>query len=249
MTHEVVEKNLDILRKLRLLNLEINKLIYNDLSGVIEIYNIKKNVLIKNREDVLNSISVKSKEIENNELEIENFSKCLDEFKRTKKFDCLECLKDIIENDKVEENDVIDILELKIKIAKRTIFFLNNEINEFNKELSKIDDEIVKLDAVFKSCEGIDAEEREEFKKKINGLYMSVNELKELLSKDIMEQYNELAVGLINGDCRFPVASIVENCCENCNIAIPLQKKLDIQKRNDFVKCENCGCFFVDSTA
>ena len=246
MTPEVVEKNLDILRKLRLLNLEINKLVYNDLSGVLEIYNMKRNVLVEEKEGVLSSISYKNAEIEKNQLNIEGFTKCLNEFKSTKNFDCLKDFGDLFGDYKIEESDVFDILDLEIKIAKRNIFFLENEIKLLNNQISHIDEEIKKLDDIFRPYEEKDSGEREDFKKKINGLYTAVNELKELLSKDIMEQYNELSSGFIKGDLRFPVASIVDNCCENCNIEIPLQRKLDIRKKDDFIKCENCGCFFVD---
>lgn len=225
MTNQVVSNNIDILKKIRLLNIEVNNLLYKCFSGSKDLFFVKKNGFIEDIEKLNVEISSLQEEIKLKEKEILAFD---------------EQIKLVPDTD---SSDKKEILELKKKICEKKISDNNKVCDLKNKELDDIQKAFDLFREKFKSYE---SDEETESSSKINELYKSISYLKDLLNNNVREKYDLICKSFDNTSYRYPIAILKEGFCENCNMQLPIQRKIDILEMKDFVMCELCGCFLID---
>ena len=227
-----IKNDLEILRKIKTcdddlfeLNFDYNEYKKNNL----EIFNRIQNVenLIKQIDDEILQLKTK---ISSKEEEIVQYkSKLLalnDEGNKEK------------DEKKIKEiNEKIEIAELSIKVAEKEIGKIEGEIKtkeEEKVELLSNKESLLKIDAV-KNVTDIDNKIAEINKnKKIFLNQLSHEVLKEYENNSCDDRQNKVLSNLVKG------------FCDNCNLQATKQQELNMLEENSLVKCEYCGCIFVE---
>ena len=226
MDSSFVEKNVLLLRKLRMLNIEINNTLSSDLSGIRQLYIMKKEKLLEEKEGIV--------------LKSENVKKAIEaENRKIYEFNNL-----IKTNDSISEDD-LEVLKLKIMLSEKKISGYEKDLIEYDKDIEGINNSILKLSNLFNVDDSDKFAENNENAVVVD-LYKSVNYIKEMLNSGVLCKYNQIAENFEKNMYKYPVAAIVNGFCENCNIAVPLQSEIDVLKLKDYIMCEICGCFLVD---
>ena len=226
MLEQFIEKNIGTLRKLRLLNIEINNILCSDLSGIRQLYFVRKEKLQKGKDELVSEIGKLNADIENENSKISDYNRKLSS------------------SSSASEDDV-EILNLKIQLAKKKSSEYEMKLKNLNKELEGYDKNIDSLCSIFKKYDS-DKLDEDKDNSVIVELYKSVNYMKELLNNDVLIKYNQISEDFEKNSFKYPVAAVVNGFCENCNILVPTQTEIDILKMDDFIMCETCGCFLVD---
>ena len=226
MDSSFIEKNVALLRKLRMLNIEINNAVSSDLSGVRQLYLIKKDNLQKKKDGI-------NLKIENVKKEIEVENRKINEF------------NDVIKSSEVITEDDLEVLKLKIKLSEKKISEYEGNLKEYDREIEGVDNSITSLSNLFRGYDDVSLNKNNESTVVID-LYKSINYIKEMLNNAVLCKYNQIVEDFEKNSYKYPVAAVVNGFCENCNIAVPLQTEIDVLKLRDYIMCEICGCFLVD---
>lgn len=226
MKDDFVEMNIGGLRKLRLLNIEINKMLCSDLSGIKKLYFLKKDRLQKKKEGFIF-------QIDQIKADIDGERKKIDEFTRD------------LNNVSGGDEDAVEVLKLKIKLSEKKISEYESMLSVNKAELASCDKDIMNLNNLFKAYDNDNFYENKDNSVLVE-LFKSVNYVKSILNSDILAKYNVIFDNFEKNSYKYPVAAVVNGFCENCNIAVPLQTEIDIIRMGTFIMCETCGCFLVD---
>ena len=240
MIDPLVKNNTEILKKIRLLNIEVNKLIYNNIqsdeseSG----YMVSKREL-ENKRDLFN---VDIKDIEQSiEEENKNIKELGDE------------IDNILKNKKNSKNlnqeeiqEKLDILDLKIKLSKKKEGEYKDKLKDLQKQVEDVCKELDFLEKTYNKEMGILSEKSKQQNEKYIELNKTINYTLDLLNNNIRSKYENIMYFIKKMWNGFPVGVIIDGFCENCNIKVCLQREIDILNMNKFVMCDMCGCFLVD---
>ena len=233
MINPVVDKNIEILKKIRLLNIEKDNLLYLDYSAwkvyckfSIDQYYEDKNKIIGEIEE----IEKKIKEIKESIISVEaSMNKNMST-----------SVKDI---DKSSE-----LNDLRLKVLQKDLSDISLELEVKNDKLKDVEGEILNLENILTTNEKLSKDAENENNNKIIEICRSINYMKDLLNKEVVASYDLIERNFKAKKLRYVVANIVDGFCENCCIDVPLYQKDLILDKSEFVMCNTCGCFLVNFT-
>lgn len=240
MINPLVKNNIEILKKIRLLNIEVNKLIYTNLQSDDDEsgYMLSKKEL-ENKRDLLN-VDIKdieqSIEAENNN--IKEIGQEIDNLLKSK--------KNVKNIDSEEVQEKLDILDLRIKLSKKKEDEYKNKLEDLKVKCNEVCSELDFLEKTYNKEVGILSDKSKQQSEKFIELNKTINYTLDLLNNNIRSKYENIMYFIKKMWNGFPVGVIVDGFCENCNIKVCLQREIDILNMNKFVMCDMCGCFLVD---
>lgn len=227
-----IKKDLEILRKIKAcdddlfeLNYDYKKYKKDNLEIFNRIQNIEK--LIKQIDEEflqLNAnINSKGEEI----VQYKNKLLALNEDKNKEK-----------DEKKIKEiNEKIEIAELSIKVAEKEIEKIKGEIiikEEEKVELLSNKESLLKIDVV-KNITDIDT--------KITEINKNKKTFLNQLSHEVLKEYKDNSY---DDMLKKTLSCLVKGFCDNCNLQATKQQELDMLEESFLVKCEYCGCIFVE---
>lgn len=226
MINPVVEKNIEILKKIRLLNIEKDNLFYSDYSAWRNYHKYSIGELSAKKDKLNEEILEIKKGIKDDEKAIEDA--------------WLDINPQLEEEQREELHDLrVENANIKLNEKKLNLELKNKEIEDIDKELANYEDMFTQYAKALSIDEG-------EKNDKIIEICRSINYMKDLLNKEISVQYDLIEKNFREKNFRYVVANIVDGFCENCNINVPIYQKDLILGKSEFVMCDNCGCFLVD---
>lgn len=240
MINPLVKNNIEILKKIRLLNIEVNKLIYTNLQSEDDEsgYMLSKKEL-ENKRDLLN---VDIKDIEQSiEAENNNIKEIGQEIE-----DLLKSKKNVKNIDSEEVQEKLDILDLRIKLSKKKENEYKDKLEDLKVKFNDVCSELDFLEKTYNKEVGILSDKSKQQSEKFIELNKTINYTLDLLNNNIRSKYENIMYFIKKMWNGFPVGVIVDGFCENCNIKVCLQREIDILNMNKFVMCDMCGCFLVD---
>ena len=240
MINPLVKNNIEILKKIRLLNIEVNKLIYTNLESEDDDsgYMLSKKEL-ENKRDLLN---VDIKDIEQSiEAENSNIKEIGQEIE-----DLLKSKKNVKNIDSEEVQEKLDILDLRIKLSKKKENEYKDKLEDLKVKFNDVCSELDFLEKTYNKEVGILSDKSKQQSEKFIELNKTINYTLDLLNNNIRSKYENIMYFIKKMWNGFPVGVIVDGFCENCNIKVCLQREIDILNMNKFVMCDMCGCFLVD---
>jgi predicted nucleic acid-binding Zn-ribbon protein len=240
MINPLVKNNIEILKKIRLLNIEVNKLIYTNLQSDEDEsgYMLSKKEL-ENKRDLL---SVDIKDIEQSiEAENKNINDIGQEID-----DLLKSKKNVKNIDSEEIQEKLDILDLRIKLSKKKENEYKSQLDDLNAKFNDVCSELDFLEKTYNKEVAILSDKSKQQSEKFIELNKTINYTLDLLNNNIRSKYENIMYFIKKMWNGFPVGVIVDGFCENCNIKVCLQREIDILNMNKFVMCDMCGCFLVD---
>jgi len=240
MINPLVKNNIEILKKIRLLNIEVNKLIYTNLQSEDDDsgYMLSKKEL-ENKRDLLN---VDIKDIEQSiEAENNNIKEIGQEIE-----DLLKSKKNVKNIDSEEVQEKLDILDLRIKLSKKKENEYKDKLEDLKVKFNDVCSELDFLEKTYNKEVGILSDKSKQQSEKFIELNKTINYTLDLLNNNIRSKYENIMYFIKKMWNGFPVGVIVDGFCENCNIKVCLQREIDILNMNKFVMCDMCGCFLVD---
>ena len=227
-----IKKDLEILRKIKTCDDDLFELNYDYKKykkDNLEIFNRIQNIenLIKQiDEDILQlkaNINSKGEEI----VQYKNKLLALNEEKNKEK-----------DEKKVKEiNEKIEIAELSIKVAEKEIGKIEGEIKtkeEEKVELLSNKESLLKIDVV-KNITDIDT--------KITEINKNKKTFLNQLSHEVLKEYKDNSYDDMQNKS---LSCLVKGFCDNCNLQATKQQELDMLEESFLVKCEYCGCIFVE---
>lgn len=227
-----IKKDLEILRKIKAcdddlfeLNYDYKKYKKDNLEIFNRIQNIEK--LIKQIDEeflqLKANINSKGEEI----VQYKNKLLALNEDKNKEK-----------DEKKIKEiNEKIEIAELSIKVAEKEIEKIKGEIiikEEEKVELLSNKESLLKIDVV-KNITDIDS--------KITEINKNKKTFLNQLSHEVLKEYKDNSY---DDMLKKTLSCLVKGFCDNCNLQTTKQQELDMLEENSLVKCEYCGCIFVE---
>lgn len=240
MINPLVKNNIEILKKIRLLNIEVNKLIYNNLQSDEDEsgYMLSKKEL-ENKRDLLN-VDIKDIEqsIEAENKNINNIGQEIDDLLKSK--------KNVKNIDSEEIQEKLDILDLRIKLSKKKENEYKSQLDDLNAKFNDVCSELDFLEKTYNKEVAILSDKSKQQSEKFIELNKTINYTLDLLNNNIRSKYENIMYFIKKMWNGFPVGVIVDGFCENCNIKVCLQREIDILNMNKFVMCDMCGCFLVD---
>lgn len=227
-----IKKDLEILRKIKTCDDDLFELNYDYKKykkDNLEIFNRIQNIenLIKQiDEEILQlkaNINSKGEEI----VQYKNKLLALNEDKNKEK-----------DEKKIKEiNEKIEIAELSIKVAEKEIEKIKGEIKikeEEKVELLSNKESLLKIDVV-KNITDIDT--------KITEINKNKKTFLNQLSHEVLKEYKDNSY---DDMLKKSLSCLVKGFCENCNLQATKQQELDMLEESFLVKCEYCGCIFVE---
>ena len=227
-----IKKDLEILRKIKTCDDDLFELNYDYKKykkDNLEIFNRIQNIenLIKQiDEDILQlkaNINSKGEEI----VQYKNKLLALNEEKNKEK-----------DEKKIKEiNEKIEIAELSIKVAEKEIGKIEGEIKtkeEEKVELLSNKESLLKIDVV-KNITDIDT--------KITEINKNKKTFLNQLSHEVLKEYKDNSYDDMQNKS---LSCLVKGFCDNCNLQATKQQELDMLEESFLVKCEYCGCIFVE---
>lgn len=227
-----IKNDLEILRKIKTCDDELFELNYNYKrykKDNLEIFNRIQNIenLIKQiDEEILQltaNINSKGEEI----VQYKNKLLALNEEKNKEK-----------DEKKIKEiNEKIEIAELSIKVAEKEIEKIKGEIKikeEEKVELLSNKESLLKIDVV-KNITDIDT--------KITEINKNKKTFLNQLSHEVLKEYKDNSYDDMQNKS---LSCLVKGFCDNCNLQATKQQELDMLEESFLVKCEYCGCIFVE---
>ena len=239
MINPLVKNNIEILKKIRLLNIEVNKLIYTNLQDEGDSSYMLSKKELENKRDLLN-VDIKDIEQSINE-ENNNIKEIGDEIDNL-----LKSKKNVKNIDSEEIQEKLDILDLKIKLSKKKTCEYQSKLDDLKNDLTNVCSELDFLEKTYNKEVGILSDKTKEQSEKYIELNKTINYTLDLLNNNIRSKYENIMYFIRKMWNGFPVGVIVDGFCENCNIKVCLQREIDILNMNKFVMCDMCGCFLVD---
>ena len=227
-----IKKDLEILRKIKTCDDDLFELNYDYKKykkDNLEIFNRIQNIenLIKQiDEEILQlkaNINRKGEEI----VQYKNKLLALNEEKNKEK-----------DEKKIKEiNEKIEIAELSIKVAEKEIGKIEGEIKikeEEKVELLSNKESLLKIDVV-KNITDIDT--------KITEINKNKKTFLNQLSHEVLKEYKDNSYDDMQNKS---LSCLVKGFCDNCNLQATKQQELDMLEESFLVKCEYCGCIFVE---
>lgn len=227
-----IKKDLEILRKIKAcdddffeLNYDYKKYKKDNLEIFNRIQNIE-NLIKQIDEEFLQlkaNINSKGEEI----VQYKNKLLALNEDKNKEK-----------DEKKIKEiNEKIEIAELSIKVAEKEIEKIKGEIiikEEEKVELLSNKESLLKIDVV-KNITDIDT--------KITEINKNKKTFLNQLSHEVLKEYKDNSY---DDMLKKTLSCLVKGFCDNCNLQATKQQELDMLEESFLVKCEYCGCIFVE---
>lgn len=227
-----IKKDLEILRKIKAcdddlfeLNYDYKKYKKDNLEIFNRIQNIE-NLMKQIDEEFLQlkaNINSKGEEI----VQYKNKLLALNEDKNKEK-----------DEKKIKEiNEKIEIAELSIKVAEKEIEKFKGEIiikEEEKVELLSNKESLLKIDVV-KNITDIDT--------KITEINKNKKTFLNQLSHEVLKEYKDNSY---DDMLKKTLSCLVKGFCDNCNLQATKQQELDMLEESFLVKCEYCGCIFVE---
>lgn len=227
-----IKKDLEILRKIKTcdddlfeLNYDYKKYKKDNLEIFNRIQNIEK-LMKQIDEEFLQlkaNINSKGEEI----VQYKNKLLALNEDKNKEK-----------DEKKIKEiNEKIEIAELSIKVAEKEIEKIKGEIiikEEEKVELLSNKESLLKIDVV-KNITDIDT--------KITEINKNKKTFLNQLSHEVLKEYKDNSY---DDMLKKTLSCLVKGFCDNCNLQATKQQELDMLEESSLVKCEYCGCIFVE---
>lgn len=227
-----IKKDLEILRKIKAcdddlfeLNYDYKKYKKDNLEIFNRIQNIE-NLMKQIDEEFLQlkaNINSKGEEI----VQYKNKLLALNEDKNKEK-----------DEKKIKEiNEKIEIAELSIKVAEKEIEKIKGEIiikEEEKVELLSNKESLLKIDVV-KNITDIDT--------KITEINKNKKTFLNQLSHEVLKEYKDNSY---DDMLKKTLSCLVKGFCDNCNLQATKQQELDMLEESSLVKCEYCGCIFVE---
>lgn len=227
-----IKKDLEILRKIKACDDDLFELNYDYKKykkDNLEIFNRIQNIenLIKQIDEeflqLKANINSKGEEI----VQYKNKLLALNEDKNKEK-----------DEKKIKEiNEKIEIAELSIKVAEKEIEKIKGEIiikEEEKVELLSNKESLLKIDVV-KNITDIDT--------KITEINKNKKTFLNQLSHEVLKEYKDNSY---DDMLKKTLSCLVKGFCDNCNLQATKQQELDMLEESFLVKCEYCGCIFVE---
>jgi predicted nucleic acid-binding Zn-ribbon protein len=227
-----IKKDLEILRKIKACDDDLFELNYDYKKykkDNLEIFNRIQNIenLIKQIDEeflqLKANINSKGEEI----VQYKNKLLALNEDKNKEK-----------DEKKIKEiNEKIEIAELSIKVAEKEIEKIKGEIiikEEEKVELLSNKESLLKIDVV-KNITDIDT--------KITEINKNKKTFLNQLSHEVLKEYKDNSY---DDMLKKTLSCLVKGFCDNCNLQATKQQELDMLEESSLVKCEYCGCIFVE---
>ena len=218
MENPLIRNNVEILKKIRLLNIELSKLLYSNieqndtdsdyLQNKTELENRKK-ILTDDIKDLESSINAE-------EQEIEKLSKEIDDILYNKTGDGEGVKRNNINSEETQEK--LDILDLKIKLSKKKIEEYKKSLTNNENGIKDICNELEFLNNTYnKEMLMLSDKTRLENEKYIE-INKTINYTLDLLNNNVRSKYENIMFFIKKMWNGFPVGVVKDGFCENCNI-------------------------------
>lgn len=135
-------------------------------------------------------------------------------------------------------------LDLSIQLEEKEVKKHKEELNSKDEEIKILNEKMVAIQQAF-----------EEYKKMINENNPSSTEDMQELRKKRLDLISQLgpeassAFQKVSGSVTFPVASLHDGICTNCNLENIVSMQVAIKSMDEIVTCEYCGAILVDVTS
>ncbi len=135
-------------------------------------------------------------------------------------------------------------LDLSIQLEEKAVKKYKEELSSKDEEIKMLNEKMVAIQQAF-----------EEYKKMINeNNPSSTEDMQELHNKrlNLISQLGSEASSAfqkVSGSVTFPVASLHDGICTNCNLENIVSMQVAIKSMEEIVTCEYCGAILVDVTS
>ena len=143
-----------------------------------------------------------------------------------------------------QEDEKMMSLDLSIQLEEKAVKKYKEELKSKDEEIRMLNEKKVAIQQAF-----------EEYKKMINENNPSSTEDMQELRKKRLELISQLgpeassAFQKVSGSVTFPVASLHDGICTNCNLENIVSMQVAIKSMEEIVTCEYCGAILVDVTS
>lgn len=143
-----------------------------------------------------------------------------------------------------QEDEKMMSLDLSIQLEEKAVKKYKEELKSKDEEIGILNEKKVAIQQAF-----------EEYKKMINDNNPSSTEDMQELSNKRLELISQLgpeassAFQKVSGSVTFPVASLHDGICTNCNLENIVSMQVAIKSMEEIVTCEYCGAILVDVTS
>lgn len=143
-----------------------------------------------------------------------------------------------------QEDEKMMSLDLSIQLEEKAVKKYKEELKSKDEEIRILNEKKVAIQQAF-----------EEYKKMINDNNPSSTEDMQKLRKKRLELISQLgpeassAFQKVSGSVTFPVASLHDGICTNCNLENIVSMQVAIKSMEEIVTCEYCGAILVDVTS
>ena len=227
-----IKNDLEILRKIKTCDDDLFELNYDYKKykkDNLEIFNRIQNIenLIKQIDEEILQLKANINSKEEEIVQYKNKLLALNEEKNKEK-----------DEKKIKEiNEKIEIAELSIKVAEKEIGKIEGDIKtkeEEKVELLSNKESLLKIDVV-KNITDIDT--------KITEINKNKKTFLNQLSHEVLKEYKDNSYDDMQNKS---LSCLVKGFCDNCNLQATKQQELDMLEESFLVKCEYCGCIFVE---
>lgn len=143
-----------------------------------------------------------------------------------------------------QEDEKMMSLDLSIQLEEKAVKKYKEELKSKDEEIRMLNEKKVAIQQAF-----------EEYKKMINDNNPSSTEDMQELRKKRLDLISQLgpeassAFQKVSGSVTFPVASLHDGICTNCNLENIVSMQVAIKSMEEIVTCEYCGAILVDVTS
>ena len=143
-----------------------------------------------------------------------------------------------------QEDEKMMSLDLSIQLEEKAVKKYKEELKSKDEEIRMLNEKKVAIQQAF-----------EEYKKMINENNPSSTEDMQELRKKRLDLISQLgpeassAFQKVSGSVTFPVASLHDGICTNCNLENIVSMQVAIKSMEEIVTCEYCGAILVDVTS
>ena len=227
-----IKNDLEILRKIKTCDDDLFELNYDYKKykkDNLEIFNRIQNIenLIKQIDEEILQLKTNINSKEEEIVQYKNKLLTLNEEKNKEK-----------DEKKIKEiNEKIEIAGLSIQVAEKEIEKIKGEIKikeEKKVELLSNKESLLKIDVV-KNITDIDT--------KITEINKNKKTFLNQLSHEVLKEYKDNSYDDMQNKS---LSCLVKGFCDNCNLQATKQQELDMLEESFLVKCEYCGCIFVE---
>ena len=143
-----------------------------------------------------------------------------------------------------QEDEKMMSLDLSIQLEEKAVKKYKEELSSKDEEIKMLHEKEADIEKAF-----------EEYKKMINENNPSSTEDMQELRKKRLDLISQLgpeassAFQKVSGSVTFPVASLHDGICTNCNLENIVSMQVAIKSMEEIVTCEYCGAILVDVTS